>query len=499
MCRDRHASTLVMVVMAAILFPSILTGQTTFQRTYGGPATDEGCCVQQTTDGGYVIAGGTHSYGAGSCDVYLVKTDARGDVVWTRTYGDAASDEGFSVQQTVDGGYIIAGYTQSGGVGLEDFYLIRTNANGDTLWTRTFGGVYDQDVADQVQQTADSGFIVVGCSFLDGPGDNVVRVVKTDADGNTQWNRTYGEGLEHGYSVRQTTDGGYIVVGQTQSFVSPDARPDVWLVRLDAAGDTLWTRTFGDTAWDQGNWVEQTADGGYVITGRTNYFGGAGITGDVYLVRTDPDGNMLWSSAYGGDSSDMGNSVQQVHEGVYAIAGVTSSFGAGGPDFYLIQTDADGDTLWTRTFGDVSYEWASMFRRTADGGYIIVGTTESFGAGGRDVWLVKTDSLGNVGVEEPQASPMRTRGLTLVCEPNPCRGATQVSFKPQAASFKPQAASFKPLTLRVYDASGCLVHSTLGIRNPPFQLDLGSMPAGAYFVRLDAGSNHATARLVLQR
>jgi hypothetical protein len=491
MCRDRHTSTLAMVAMAAILVPSTLTAQTTFQRTYGGPATDEGRCVQQTADGGYVIAGGTHSSGAGSCDVYLIKTDARGDVVWTRTYGGAAYDEGFSVQQTFDGGYIIAGYTS--GSGLEDFYLIRTNANGDTLWTRTFGDdPNDVDLAYQVQQTADSGFIVVGCSFLDGHGNVVVRVVKTDAAGNTQWNRTYGERLEHGYSVRQTTDDGYIVVGQTQSFVSPGARPDLWLVRLDAAGDTLWTRTFGDTAWDQGNWVEQTADGGYVITGRTNYFGGAGITGDVYLVRTDADGNILWSSAYGGDSSDMGNSVQQVHEGVYAIAGVTSSFGAGGSDFYLIQTDADGDTLWTRTFGDVSYEWASMFRRTADGGYVIVGTTESFGAGGRDVWLIKTDSLGNVAVEEPQAGPTRVQAISLTCEPNPCRGQAAVRLSPFAC--RPA-----PLTLRVYDVSGGLVHSSFGIQTSPFQLDLGSMPAGAYFVCVDAGSSHAITRVVLQR
>jgi hypothetical protein len=491
MCRDRHASTLAMVVMAAILLPTSLTAQITFQRTYGGADNDLASWVQQTSDDGYVIAGWTGSYGAGGGDAYLIKTNGLGDTQWTRTYGGADYDDFYSVEQTADGGYILAGETWSFGADDPDIYLVKTDANGDTLWTRTFGGAGDEDYAYQVQQTADSGYVLAGYSYSDsaGRGSSVVCLIRTDAGGDTLWTRTFGgTDAVRGYSLQQTTDGGYIIAGEKTPLGI--GWSDVWLIKTDANGDTLWTRTFGGDSSDEAEDVRQTADGGYIIAGDTRSYGAG--AGDLYLIRTDPKGDMLWSSAYGGASLDFGSSALQVDDGTYAIVGVTASFGAGGRDFYLIKTDADGDTLWTRTFGGASWEYASSFQRTTDGGYVIAGHTASFGAGGHDIYLIKTDSLGNVGVEEPQASPMRTRGLTLVCEPNPCRGATTVSFKPQAASFK-------PLTLRVYDASGCLVHSTLGIRNPPFQLDLRSMPAGAYFIRLDASSNHATTRVVLQR
>ena len=155
----------------------------------------------------------------------------------------------------------------------------------------------------------------------------------------------------------------------------------------------------------------------------------------------------------------------------------------------MVKTNANGDTLWTRIM-DGGTEACSA-RQTTDGGYIVTGSTRSSGAGSDDVWLVKTDSLGNVGVEEPKGSPTRAPALSLSCEPNPCRGATTISLTPQASSSK-------PLTLRLYDAGGRLVLSQ-PVRTSSFIFHPSSLPSGAYFVRLDAGNEHATTRLVLQR
>lgn len=490
MYRDRFASALAMVALAVILIPSSLTAQVTFKRTCGGTGEDVGNSVQPCTDGGYIITGFTSSFGAGWDDVYLIRTNARGETLWTRTFGGADWDYGSCVQQTADGGYVIVGATQSFGAGMADIYLIKTDANGDTMCTRTFGGTNDE-MGWSVKQTADSGFIIAGftVSFGAGAGGNVY-LIKTDANGDTLWTRTFGGDttFEVGYSVQQTADGGYVIAGEKGPSVPGSG--DAWLIKTDAHGDTLWTKTFGGDSGDVAKEVRQTADGGYVIAGYTKSFGAG--AGNVYLVRTDANGNVLWSGAYGGASLDVGESGQQVGGDAYVVVGASASFGAGDNDVYLIKTDADGDALWTQTFGGDSDDVAYSLQGTADGGYVVVGYTASYGAGGHDVWLIKTDSLGNVGVEEPKTSPMRTRGLVLTCEPNPCRGATTVSLGPQAASSK-------PFTLRVYDSRGCLVHSASGVRTSSFALDLRGLLSGAYFVRVDAGNEHVAARVVLQR
>lgn len=488
MNRGRFASALAMVALAAILVPSSLTAQITFQRTYGGTGDDCGCSVQQTADGGYIIAGETWSLGAGSGDVYLIKTNAAGDTQWTRTFGGAEYDVAYSVQQTLDGGYIIAGADSFPPYGT-GVYLVKTDANGGALWTRTIGEGGDY-CAYSVRQTRDGGYIITGLECMDESTMANVLLVKTDANGDTLWTRIFfGTGWDdYGSSVQQTTDGGYVIAGANSTRLG-----DVYLIKTDASGDTLWTRTYGGDSSDVAEDVRQTADGGYVIAGSTRSYGAG--AGDLYLIRTDADGNMLWSGAYGGTSLDFGSSALQVDDGTYAIAGVTASFGAGGRDFYLIKTDADGDTLWTRTFGGDSDDFASSFQRTADGGYIIAGDTRSFGAGGSDVFLVKTDSLGNVAVAEPKTSPARTQALSLTCQPNPFRARTAISLQLTADS---------PARLSIFDASGCCVRTLTVNRTPRTVWDgtdeLGQpLPSGAYFVRVDAGNEHATARVVLQR
>jgi len=371
--------------------------QITFERTCGDTNYDEGYSVAQTSDGGYIIAGRTDYFVTDYCDVYLIKTDSLGDTLWTKTYGGTDYDEGYSVAQTSDGGYIIAGGTYSYGAGGWDVYLIRSDPLGDTLWTKTYGGGFF-DEGYSVAQTSDGGYIIAGVINFYGADISDVYLIKMDSLGDTLWTKTYGgTGYQEGYSVAQTSDGGYIIVGLTYSYGANGY--DVYLIKTDSVGDTLWTKTYGGADYDKGESVAQTSDRGYIIAGWT-YSYGAGYT-DVYLIKTDSLGDTLWTKTYGGTGYDEGHSVAQTSDGGYIIAGRTDSFGAGYYDVYFIKTDSLGDTLWTRTYGGTEDDHGQSVAQTSDGGYIIAGWTDSFGAGSYDVYLIKTDSLGEVMSSSP--------------------------------------------------------------------------------------------------
>ena len=478
MYRSRIAFALAMAALAAILVPSTLTAQITFQRTYGGPADDIGNSAQQTTDGGFIVCGYSKSFGHPHGDFYLVKTDSFGDTLWTRAYGEGSQNENWanSVEQTTDGGYVVAGYTGN------EVYLVKTSADGDTLWTRTFGDTLSDSEGKAVRQTFDGGYIVTGYIWPGGADSAGVWLVKTDVNGDTLWTRTYG-GLTgaDGSSVQQTADSGYVITGGTG---------DVYLIKTDAQGDTLWTRTFGGGSDDYGECVRQTTDGGYVIAGFTGSFG-AGMM-DVYLIRTDAHGDTLWTRAYGGTDEDLASSVQQTTDGGYIVAGRTSSFGAGGGDVWLIRTNANGDTLWTRTFGGTANDASGSVQQTKDGGYVIAGITDSYGAGGADVYLIKTDSLGRVAVAvaEPKTTPTRAPALSLSCVPNPASGSITISLSPSIP------LSLSPV-LRIYDSQGRMVLSR-DVSTSSFPLSTSALPSGTYFIRLDAGGRHMTQRLIVQ-
>jgi hypothetical protein len=352
-----------------------------WSRTFGGENLDFGYSVQQTSDGGYVIAGVTVSFGAGGYDVWLIKTDFDGNKVWDKTFGGTGWDEAYSVQQTSDGGYVIAGETESYGAGECDVWLIKTDATGRKVWDRTFGGA-GRDVAHSAQQTSDGGYIIAGSTDSYGAGYLDVWLIKTNADGNRVWDRTFGgAGWDEAHSVKQTSDGGYIIAGETESYGA--GWDDVWLIRTDASGSKVWDRTFGGERNDLGYSVQQTTDGGYIVVGETDSYGAG--SGDVWLIKTDANGYKVWDRTFGGGA---GSAVQQARDGGYIIAGKCRT-GTVYTDAWLIKTDASGNKTWDRALGGTADDEATSVQQTLDGGYIITGWTFLVGAGANDVWLIK--------------------------------------------------------------------------------------------------------------
>jgi hypothetical protein len=358
-----------------------------WNKTFGGKSSDVGYTIQQTNDGGYILVGYTSSFGAGSDDVWLIKTDSNGNMEWDKTFGGTESDSGECVQQTIDGGYIITGYTESFSTGYEDTYdvwLIKTDSNGNKLWDRTFGGRWD-DFSYCVQQTTDNGYILTGGTHSFGAGGYDVWLIKTDSNGNELWNKTYGgKAYDGGKSVQQTNDGGYIIAGGTSSY-SVSYYYDVWLIKTSETGDEEWNKTFGRVNSDVGYSVQQTTDKGYIITGKT-CCNDSGFY-DVWLIKTFETGDEEWNKTFGGSKHDEGRAVRQTSDGGYIITGYTKSFGIVESDVWLIKTSETGDEEWNKTFGkSYLWEWGLSVEQTTDGGYIILGLTS---ISEKDFWLIK--------------------------------------------------------------------------------------------------------------
>jgi len=402
---------LLLLLLLALSFNNSF-GQVLFQKTYGGVSADYGSCVRQTTDGGYIVAGTTTSFGAGNIDYYLLKTDSAGDTLWTKTYGGADVDYCNSVRQTSDGGYILIGYTSSFGLGNIDLFLVKTNATGDTLWTKTYCGI-NEDAGYSVEQTFDGGYIVSGYTTSFGSGVYDFYLLKTDGAGNIAWTKTYG-GInnDQAYSVIQTSDSGYVMAGYTYSF---GVGVNIYVVRTNSIGDTLWSRTFGGTGISIAYSVQQTNDHGFIVAGITNVSGAGNY--DSYLIRTDANGDTLWTKTYGGTDDDRSYAVQVTGDGGFILAGTTKSFGTGNADVYLIRTDSNGTLVWSKAFGGAGIDESSSVSQTNDGGFIIAGSTSSFGVDSVDIYLIKTGSPGNGVCNDSSAATITTSPPAIITHP----------------------------------------------------------------------------------
>lgn len=354
-------------------------------KTFGGPAAEIGWDVASAKDGGFVICGDTRSFGAGGADVYLVKTDANGEMEWARTFGDSGDEAGMSVVTAADGGYVIAGGTKSFGNGETDMYIIKVDADGDCVWSRTIGGK-DYDYAYSVKNTSDKGFIVAGYSSAEERSD--AYVIKLDSSGKTQWEKKYGDyGWELAYSAVEDNDKGYIICGYTTSTIN--AQSLIYLVKTDANGNSKWARTYGGARENRGYYALPDKDGGYVVASKTTSYISKGVGWDMMAFKIDAKGNSLWTTFVPAADTDIGKTVLLDGDKKYVLGATKRCYGICDTDMCIERVDAAGNTSMIRIYSGTGNDTLNSILKDKDGNYIICGTTTSAGNGRSDMMLMK--------------------------------------------------------------------------------------------------------------
>jgi len=367
----------------------------TWEKVIGTKGKYYGTCVRQTRDGSYILTGGKNG------DIYLAKLSLRGEILWEKTYGGEQRDYGASVQETLDGGFIITGNTSSFGATYGDVFLIKTDSNGNKEWEKTYGRS-GEDFGSYVQQTADGGYMIVGTLEPGGAGTltRELWIIKTDNDGNREWDKSFGyNGLFRGWSGLQTTDGGYILAGDT----SDDNKWDIYTVKVDSKGIKQWDKFYsGPDTMDSLREIKQTKDGGYILVGYTSTASDLGF--DMCLIKTDDAGKEEWKNAYryGDKEFAMGESVEQLADGSYVLVGYINSYDIDQPDkAVLLKANRKGEIEWYKTLSNELDNEFSCIQLTYDGGLIIVGNTNPHKDYETEtIHILKIDSDGNISSDK---------------------------------------------------------------------------------------------------
>ncbi len=349
-----------------------------FAKAIGRSLSDDyAYSIIQSSDGGYVVAGASGGY------LYVVKLDSSGNVMWAKTI-EVFVDWGVSMTNSSDGGYVIAGYTWRFGASYDDdIYVVKLDSSGNVVWTKTIGGS-KHDEARSIIQSSDGGYVVAGSTSSFGAGNLDIFVVKLDSSGNIVWAKTIG-GIfgDYANSIIQSSDGGYVIAGGTGSFYA-----DFYVVKLDSSGNVVWTKTIGGSKHDEARSIIQSSDGGYVVAGYTESFGAGGR--DIYVVKLDSAGNVLWTKTIGGSSWDEANSIIQSSDGGYVIAGHLPAYS------YVVKLDSSGNIVWSKTIRGIFGGVANSIIQSSDGGYVVAGNTWTLGLEGSEFYVVKMDANGNV-------------------------------------------------------------------------------------------------------
>lgn len=481
-----HRAALWFLVIAGVYINAVAQPAAPVQlwdRTYGGPGFEKANAITPTSDGGFVLAHMSSSYGAGDFDRYVVKTDSLGDPFWTTVYGGTEWDETWAVWECANGSLMLVGCSQSGN-GSWDGYVSKIEANGEEEWFRYYG-TERADCFFDGMPAPDGGAILAGITYSMGAGSGDFYLVRTNLYGEPIWEQAYGGNLgERAWSMAGTSDGGYVLTGYCDSYTSLGT--DVFVVKTDSAGTPQWSRMVIAERDQQARDIAQTADGGYIIAG---YADDLNLNRDLQLVRLAADGNVLWSRVYGGDGMDWAYAVLVDDDGGFIAAGCTERYGENSGDAWLIKTDSLGNLLWSQAYGGDSEEEFSNIIPYSDG-FIAIGATKSWGAGDWDFWMVRLrESPSEV---EPRIVGIAKTPALMQNFPNPFNAATNIAF------MIPRAM---PVHIDVADITGKTVAS---LTDAIYQsgeyviaFDARHLSSGHYFYRLQTEEFSQTKRMVL--
>ena len=519
-------STLLLAVVLA-MFQNIHAQQHQFQKFYGDNGTEYCYSVQQTTDGGFIVAGETDSYGAGNYDAYLIKTNSIGVIAWAKTYGDTAWNWANSVQQTTDGGYIVTGGTEYSGNGQGDIWIFKTDASGVIQWQKTSGGS-GYDSGYDVRQTSDGGYIACGYQYGDASSGDNACLVRLDVNGMVLWTKTYSLGIsdEYAYTVEQTSDGGFILGGE--AYNNPgDAG---LIIKTDASGTVQWAKTYGGSSDYWVSRIMPAGNGDYFVAGvasQPSYI-------NIWLARLDNSGTQVWSNTYAGPGGLEDNCIwaTRTSDGGFAMCGATNSFTTDYESF-LLKTDSTGGPEWSKRYGGNGNDNSSQVIQTSDGGYILSSNTLSFGTAA-SAYLIKTYSNGGTGCNEnlpafiistvtTQVSVVTATTLSHTNSTTPVIGYAAASVtenilcltvgdneinsddneiiiypNPAGSEFRIHPdASGRIESVEIYDVFGKRVYSVPQTTNHKSQtIYISSLAKGIYFVRVRTEQGEVVRKLV---
>ncbi|KJU86048.1 lipoprotein [Candidatus Magnetobacterium bavaricum] len=403
----------------------------------GGAGEDVAYCAHRVADGGFVVGGSTYSFGVGSKDIIIVRLTPWGALQWAYTYGGGEIDNLQSCLELSGGGFVAAGYTSSFGVGYSDAWVLRLNGDGSIRWSKTFGGS-GVDYAKAIRALGDGGFIVAGYTGSFGSGADDIWLLRLDADGNVSWQKTYGSNsIENTYAIEEVPAGGFIVAGQTNA---PDgSHRGIILLRLDADGNIRWQRVIKGAASLGAYCVKPLGDGGFIVSGYHS-----DLTNTAFLViRTDAAGAILWQYAYGGGggADDRSYAVNVTTDGGFVVSGTTTSFGGlFGSALWLLRLDPNGQVRWQYAYGGDYGTWGSAFTLdidTSNGSNLGNGTGGGLVAGGaikindstdKDMLLAPVPGDGNIaglaGETDAVVSPIHAESITAITTVTTTHGIT---------------------------------------------------------------------------
>lgn len=482
MNRNYKISKHLFIYLFILCCPFFANAQTTFQKVYSSVYDQEGLDALPTDDGGYIITGFTTNDIINDMDVYIVKTNGLGNIVWTKSYGGIKPDFSNSIVKTNDGNYFSLGYSQSFGGGDYDIWLLKINAvTGDTMWTKRYGG-WGNEQGMEITATNDGNFIIAGYTNS-GITSYDACLIKINPAGNVIWTKNYGGvNSEWANSVKPCADGGYIMLGKTFSYGAGGG--DAYLVKINSTGDTSWTKTYGGMQDDEGMSVVVNNDGTFVLCVRDSSSGAGDV--DIQIIKTDMSGAVIWNKTYGGNKKDTDKMIQPTTDGGYIVTGISRSFGWINPDMWLLKLNAAGDTTWTRHYGGTDHEHCYSTRQTADGGYIAVGKTESFSST-NEIMFLKLNPAGTLSVSVDEL------GITSSIDiyPNPSKGIVTVNLGDNAQEYT---------ILKLYNTLGQEVFSkTLDQqgRTNTSTIDLKEQKPGLYFLNVQSTDRIITKKIIL--
>jgi len=476
----KQSFTLLLLILVFIKNSAQSQSTIQWQKSLGGSGEEMAKCIRPTTDGGYIIAGHTHSVNGditsnhGDDDYWIVKINSTGTIEWEKSFGGSYSDDAVSIQQTPDGGYIVLGTSLSpdgdvtnhhGGNNLRnDYWIVKLSSTGDLKWQKSLGGSGD-DFAESMQPTADGGYIVAGwTNSTDGDvtgnhGDYDGWIVKLNRTGSIEWEKSIGgSGTDRAWCVQQTIDGGYIVAGSSSSndgdVTNNHGGEDFWIVKLNGKGGIQRQKCFGGSRDDLAFSIQQTADSGYIVAGRSassdGDVSGNNANEDYWIVKLDAGLKIEWQNNFGGGANDDPYSVQQTSDGGYIVAGYTESDNDDVTgyhcisDGWVLKLSNMGNLQWQKTLGGSGADYSQWVQQTSDEGYIIAGFSYSIDGdvadnhGDYDYWIVKL-SPDNILPLQLTAFDAKQYNNTVACSWNTIQkqntSAFIIEYSTNAAAF----------------------------------------------------------------